>query len=145
MLTVDQVRREMEKIGELPGRQKTPGDRKEQAEMREGKVARVIPDTVNKRWIYTARKSELKKVLAERYGVAEGLLDGDLNSIRKIANEKIGGKRRHRDAAPARPPSPKVHRAPKVEESGKPRLVLAETFLCPSCGAQLMIKEGGEG
>lgn len=145
MLTVDQIRREMEKIGELPGRQKTPGKRKEQAYMREEKVARVIPDAVDKRWMYHARKSELKKVLAERYGVAEGLLGGDLNSLRKIAGEKIGGKRRKRAAAPARPERAKVQRDPKVEENGKPRLVLAETFPCPSCGAQLMITGGGEG
>jgi hypothetical protein len=143
MLTVDQIRKEMEKIGELPGRQKTPGDRKEPDEMREEKVARAIPDTVDVRWVYKARKKELKKILAERYGMAEDLLDGGVNSLREIAAGKIGGKRQNRAAAPARPERAKVQRAPKVEEHGKPRLVLAETFPCPSCGAQLMIERGG--
>jgi hypothetical protein len=146
MLTVDQIRREMEKIGELPGRHKTPGDRKEPDEMRgKTKVARTIPDTVDRRWIYMARKSELKKILAERYGMAEDLLDGGVKSLRKIAGEQIGGKRRIRAAASARPKRAKVQRAPKVVGTDKPRLVLAETFPCPSCGAQLMIERGGEG
>lgn len=142
MLTVDQIRREMEIIGELPGRQKTRGEKKEPNEMREGKVARTIPDTVDKRWIYHARKSEIKKVLAERYNVAVDLLGGNLFSLRKIAGEKIGGKRRKRAAAPARPEREKVQHNFKVEGTDKPRLVLAETLPCPSCGAQLMIERG---
>jgi hypothetical protein len=138
MLTVDQVRRELEKTGELPGREKRPRNRKEAGEMRAEKVARAIPETLDKRWIYHSRKSELKKVLAERYRVAEGLLGGDLNSLRNIAKDNIAGKRK-RSASPARTARAKVQRGPKLEGNGVPRLVLAETFACPSCGAQLMM------
>lgn len=154
MITVDQIRQEMEKTGDLPRR--TSGRRRrDKMGQRKGakKEMRPLPDEITSRWIWSARCAELIEVLRKRYDVVEDLTDVGVMDLRKMVLSKN----------PMTKPGPKVNKSAgsrkpaKLDNTGQnrvrsaksqppetgisiPRLVLAETFPCPACGAQLMIQ-----
>ena len=145
MLTVDEIRREMEKTGELAPRKTRGSNDGEGEKMSNQKGLRPIPEKLNVVWVSRARKVEIQKVLADKFGVSAEDLPSNLISARKMILEKIPRKRRKVSIKAPRKAMEILIPREKPPEPSAPRLVLAHTFPCPACGAHLMIEKGGDG
>lgn len=142
MLTVDLIRKELARTGELP----VLDEEEKEMGSRTGarKESRPIPEEIKSRWIWMARSAELAAALKDRFGVKEDLSEKSQKDMRTMLQKLVGKKRPKNPPSPDRVKAtgPRAGRATKPDKGGKPRLILAETFPCPSCGAQLMIERG---
>jgi hypothetical protein len=133
MLTVDEIRRALEKEGELPARTMPGRPKKEKKKMAH---AREFCKNHPERAVMKAKSGRPMGLCPEC--IKEARIKGVKNRMAKtgktprtILKASQGVSRRLKAPTAA---------APEIPD--KPRLVLAETFPCPSCGAQLMIERG---
>lgn len=153
MLTVDQIRREMEAEGFLPQKEGGKGSVKMGGLIGGKKEARALPEVISSRWIYLARSAELIEALRKRFGVAEDLSAISTKELRAMLRKKIGGRIRGKRGPRTVPKQEKTARKgldegkagqtqPEPDPTIITRLVRARTLSCPACGAQLMIERG---
>lgn len=133
---------------------KKPEQEEEEIMSRE-KEARPIPEVIDSRWPWMARRAEMEQVLKERFGVTEDLEDLNLDELRRMVNEKRDGGT-HKVGRPSRKTTgPRVARVKKAirediarkraearpqENNGSGQQTQEIKFPCLICGQQHIIR-----
>ena len=158
MITVDEIRRELEKTGFLRGKKEYEEKEDEiiagqfhrrvhekitkKGEIMPMKEARTIPVEINSTWIYRARKAELELALKEKYGVNEDLSMLSIKGLRKmISAKRMSGDGSAKPNPARRPPvKPRNDSSPRVESAASDMvLVKSKVLHCMHCGFMMEI------